>query len=80
MAGSLRSEILCGDVLDRLSELPDESVQCVVTSPPYYAQRDYGTGHWEGGDPACTDETLIDTLRDLANYALIAQVEAGRSE
>jgi DNA modification methylase len=25
----------------------------VVTSPPYFGLRDYGTGEWEGGDPAC---------------------------
>jgi DNA modification methylase len=34
--------ILCGDVRDRLKELPDESVHCVVTSPPYFGLRDYG--------------------------------------
>lgn len=32
----------CGDVLDVLRQLPDESVHCVVTSPPYWALRDYG--------------------------------------
>jgi DNA modification methylase len=31
-----------GDVLARLRELPGESVQCVVTSPPYWGLRDYG--------------------------------------
>lgn len=35
-------KILIGDVRDRLRELPDESVQCVVTSPPYWGLRDYG--------------------------------------
>jgi DNA modification methylase len=34
--------ILQGDVRDRLRELPDESVHCVVTSPPYWGLRDYG--------------------------------------
>ena len=34
--------ILIGDVLVRLRELPDESVNCVVTSPPYWGLRDYG--------------------------------------
>lgn len=34
--------IIIGDVLDRLRELPDESVNCVVTSPPYWGLRDYG--------------------------------------
>lgn len=35
-------EILVGDVRDRLGELPDGSVRCVVTSPPYWGLRDYG--------------------------------------
>jgi DNA modification methylase len=34
--------ILIGDVRDRLRSLPDESVHCVVTSPPYWGLRDYG--------------------------------------
>lgn len=41
------------DCLEGLRKLPDNSVDCCVTSPPYYALRDYGTGHWEGGDPDC---------------------------
>jgi DNA modification methylase len=36
------TKILVGDVLNRLSELPEKSVQCVVTSPPYWGLRDYG--------------------------------------
>ncbi len=35
-------EIREGDALARLRELPDECVQCVVTSPPYWGLRDYG--------------------------------------
>lgn len=42
-----------GDVLARLRDLPSGSVHCVVTSPPYWGLRDYGTGTWEGGDPTC---------------------------
>lgn len=34
--------ILIGDVLEQLRTLPDESVNCVVTSPPYWGLRDYG--------------------------------------
>ncbi len=34
--------ILPGDVLKRLRDLPDESVHCVVTSPPYFGLRNYG--------------------------------------
>ncbi len=34
--------ILGGDVFERLAQLPDESVHCVVTSPPYWRLRAYG--------------------------------------
>jgi DNA modification methylase len=44
---------LCGDCREVLKTLPDESVHCVVTSPPYFGLRDYGTAQWEGGDPEC---------------------------
>lgn len=48
------NEILVGDVIEKLRELADESVNCVVTSPPYWGLRDYGTGKWEGGDSSCS--------------------------
>ena len=34
--------IVQGDALERLREMPDESVHCCVTSPPYWGLRDYG--------------------------------------
>lgn len=46
-------QIHVGDCRDVLRGLPDESVHCVVTSPPYWNLRDYGTGLWEGGDESC---------------------------
>jgi DNA modification methylase len=33
--------ILHGDVLDKLKEIESESIQCVVTSPPYWGLRNY---------------------------------------
>jgi len=33
--------------------IPDSSVDCVVTSPPYWGLRDYGLGEWEGGSEDC---------------------------
>jgi site-specific DNA-methyltransferase (adenine-specific) len=36
------NRILIGDVRARLADLPDASVDCIITSPPYWAQRDYG--------------------------------------
>lgn len=34
--------IINGDALEQLKLLPDNSVDCCVTSPPYWALRDYG--------------------------------------
>ena len=45
--------ILIGDVRERLKELQDQSVNCCVTSPPYWGLRDYGTATWDGGDFNC---------------------------
>jgi DNA modification methylase len=56
LAGTRRWAVECGVVLDRLADLPDESVNCVVTSPPYWGLRDYGTASWDGGDPGCNHE------------------------
>jgi len=36
------THMLIGDVRETLAAIPDESVQCVVTSPPYFGLRDYG--------------------------------------
>ena len=38
---STRESVICGDALDVLSTWPDDVVDCIVTSPPYYRQRDY---------------------------------------
>ncbi len=47
-------DIIEGHVMDVLKGLPDESVHCVVTSPPYWGLRDYGLPAtvW-GGDAEC---------------------------
>lgn len=38
----MENKIICGDCLQELKKLNDCSVDCCVTSPPYYALRDYG--------------------------------------
>lgn len=45
--------IIQGDALTVLRSLREESVHCVITSPPYYGLRDYGTAQWEGGALNC---------------------------
>ena len=51
------NQILTGDALTVLKELPSNFVQCCITSPPYYGLRDYGTEPlvWDG-DPTCSHE------------------------
>lgn len=34
--------VICGSVFDKLPEIPTGSVNCCVTSPPYWGLRDYG--------------------------------------
>lgn len=50
------NHIYCGDSLGVLKDFTDKSIDCCVTSPPYYGLRDYGTGKWIGGDPDCKHE------------------------
>ncbi len=55
----MKHTIICGHVLDVLKKLPDESVDTVITSPPYWGGlRDYGEETctiWDG-DPTCKHE------------------------
>lgn len=41
------NKIIQGDCLEVMRKLPDQSVNCVITSPPYFCVRDYGwNGQW----------------------------------
>jgi len=51
------------DVLEGLKRLEDESVDCVMTSPPYYALRDYGVDGQIGLEP--TVDEYINKLLDI---------------
>lgn len=44
--------IYCGDCLELMKEIPDKSVDCCITSPPYYGLRDYGVAGQIPGCPA----------------------------
>jgi site-specific DNA-methyltransferase (cytosine-N4-specific) len=52
-----------GDALEVLRTLPDESVNCVVTSPPYYGLRDYGEPGQYGLE--ATPSEYIATIRSV---------------
>lgn len=53
-------KILTGNVLDRLKDIEAESVQCVVTSPPYFGLRNYGEEEQIGLEP--TPEEYVSTM------------------
>lgn len=46
-----RNTVLIGDVRDRLAQLPDASIDTVITSPPYVALRSYGVNGQIGAEP-----------------------------
>ena len=48
--------IICGDAREVLRELPERSVHCVVSSPPYWGLRDYGLEPVVWGGDGCEHE------------------------
>lgn len=59
--------ILVGDVFARLAELPDDSVDCVVTSPPYWGLRDYGVDGQIGLEPSLGEhlDVMVRVFREV---------------
>ena len=56
----MKATILTGDVLARIQEIPDQTVQCVVTSPPYWGLRDYGQEGQLGLEP--TPQAYVENM------------------
>lgn len=56
-----------GDALEVLRKMPAESVQCCVTSPPYYGLRDYGIPSQIGLEesPAAYVEKLVSVFAEV---------------
>lgn len=52
-------EILVGDVIRRLSELPDDHFDIVVSSPPYWGLRDYGVDGQIGLEPTLGEHLQV---------------------
>ena len=59
--------LYCGDALEVLGALPDESVHCCVTSPPYWGLRDYGVPGQLGleSTPAEYVEKMVAIFREV---------------
>lgn len=59
---------LQGDCRDVLKTLPDKSIQCCVTSPPYFGLRKYSDDPREIGQEAMPDEyvqALVEVFREV---------------
>ncbi len=41
----MKSEIICGDILEELKKMPDESFDLIITSPPYNLGNNHHTGN-----------------------------------
>ena len=59
--------ILSGDNINTLKTLPDNFVDCCITSPPYYGLRDYGIDNQIGLEetPEKYVEKLVDVFREV---------------
>ena len=57
--------IICGECLDVLSSMEAETVDCVITSPPYWGLRDYGIDGQIGLEPTFQEYiTKLQTIFD----------------
>lgn len=52
------NRIICGDVLASLKKIPDESINLIITSPPYFQQRDYQMSGEEIGNEKALQEYM----------------------
>ena len=65
--GELPWKVLEADALHGLRTLESQSVDCIVTSPPYYWQRDYGYNGQIGHE--ATIDGFVESLRDVFSEA-----------
>jgi len=63
----IANQVVIGDAFDLLQKLPDNFVHCIVTSPPYYALRDYGVEGQLGLE--ATPELYIERLTKVFKEA-----------
>jgi len=76
--------LICGDALTELRRLPANSVQCCVTSPPYYGLRDYGIDGQLGLEPTLDGflerlAAVFDEVRRVLHPSGVCFVNCGDS-
>ena len=81
----MRNVVLCGHVLDEIKKIPDESVQCCITSVPYWGLRNYNTPPqiWKNSKPLCEvhewDEVITPAANGIVNSEMQGKTLSGRS-
>lgn len=70
----MEMRVLVGDCIESMRAMPDQSVHCCVTSPPYYWQRDYGVDGQYGHED--TPEAFVKQL--VSVFAEVRRVLADR--
>ncbi len=58
-----KNRIVCGDSLEVMREMPNDSVDLIITSPPYFQQRDYNNGVAGIGNEDSEKEYLDNLLK-----------------
>lgn len=67
LSSALVNQVHCMDALTLLAQMPSESVNCIVTSPPYYGLRNYGVDGQIGLEQ--TPAAYVARLRDVFREA-----------
>ncbi len=70
-----RSAIYLGDACDVLAAMPAGSADCIVTSPPYWAKRDFGVAGQYGREPS--PAAYVETMRTVFHQARRVLAEDG---
>jgi site-specific DNA-methyltransferase (adenine-specific) len=68
------NKIICGNNLELIKELPDKCINLIITSPPYYKQRDYGAGI---GNEKKVEEYIENLLKVFHECVRICKDEGG---
>ena len=57
------NSVICGDAAEEVAKLPSQSIDSIVTSPPYFRQRDYRGQHQLGHEPTASE--YVERLSDI---------------
>ncbi len=75
MDAQLSNRIVCADSTEFLATLPDGCIDCTITSPPYFRQRDYGSADQLGQEQ--TPREYVDRMVALFQQCFRATAPTG---